>query len=143
MLANGEVGSVDFAFIDADKTGYPAYVERVTELLRPGGVMLLDNTDPAHLEEPSPDAELLDQLSQDMVADPRLTVAVIPLGSGMTSPQRAGDSWQTPSRGVKRRSSRSRLPLFQRRGRPARQLRRQRASRPFAGNPPPGNRLSL
>jgi len=84
MLANGEAGSVDFAFIDADKTGYPAYVERVTKLLRPGGVMLLDNMIRLILEEPSPDAELLDQLSQDMVADPRLTVAVIPLGSGMT-----------------------------------------------------------
>jgi caffeoyl-CoA O-methyltransferase len=84
LIAGGEGGTFDFAFIDADKPGYPAYVERVTELLRPGGVMLLDNMIRLILEEPSPDAELLDRLSRDMVADPRLTVAVLPLGSGMT-----------------------------------------------------------
>src|SRR5689334_18721131 len=34
---------LDFAFVDADKTGYPAYVEEVLPRLRPGGLMVLDN----------------------------------------------------------------------------------------------------
>jgi caffeoyl-CoA O-methyltransferase len=84
MLANGEAGTVDFAFIDADKPGYPGYVERVTELLRPGGMMLLDNMLWSVFDEPREDAAMLDQLSRDMVADDRLTVVVLPIGSGMT-----------------------------------------------------------
>ncbi len=42
-IAAGKAGSYDMAFIDADKTGYEAYYERVLTLLRPGGVMLFDN----------------------------------------------------------------------------------------------------
>jgi caffeoyl-CoA O-methyltransferase len=84
LIAGGETGTFDFAFIDADKPGYPAYVERVTELLRPGGMMLLDNMLWSVFDGPQEDAAMLDQLSRDMVADPRLTVAVLSIGSGMT-----------------------------------------------------------
>ena len=43
MSANGEDGTYDFAFIDADKNGYDAYYEICMKLLRPGGLILLDN----------------------------------------------------------------------------------------------------
>jgi predicted O-methyltransferase YrrM len=84
LLHDGQQATFDFAFIDADKPGYPDYVDRVTELLRPGGVMLLDNMLWSVLGEDHADADMLDALSRRMVADDRLTVAVLPLGSGMT-----------------------------------------------------------
>jgi len=43
LLEQGLGGTVDFMFIDADKTGYPAYFQRGLSLLRPGGVMAFDN----------------------------------------------------------------------------------------------------
>lgn len=90
LIHDGQEGTYDFAFIDADKPNYPHYVDRVTELLRPGGVMVLDNMLWSVLDEPHDDATLLDQLSRRMIADDRLTTAVLPLGSGMTVAVRNG-----------------------------------------------------
>ena len=44
LIDGGEVGQYDFAFIDADKGGYPTYYEQCLQLLRPGGIIAFDNT---------------------------------------------------------------------------------------------------
>src|SRR5439155_1340136 len=44
LLADGEESAYDFAFVDADKTGYDGYYERLMRLVRPGGLIAFDNT---------------------------------------------------------------------------------------------------
>jgi caffeoyl-CoA O-methyltransferase len=84
----------DFAFIDADKTGYARYYEQVLARLRPGGLMLLDNTlqggqvagDLADDE----DVAAIRSLNDAIAADPRVKVLLIPIGDGVSVVQKLG-----------------------------------------------------
>jgi caffeoyl-CoA O-methyltransferase len=86
-LAAGEARSYDFAFIDADKTGYDGYFERCLALLRPGGLIVIDNTLwHGRVAEPSedPDTLSLQALNRKLHHDERIDLALLPIGDGVT-----------------------------------------------------------
>src|SRR4029077_20610737 len=84
----------DFAFIDADKTGYAQYYEEVLARLRPGGLILLDNMlqggrvagDRAEDE----DVAAIRSVNDAIAADPRVTVVLLPIGDGVSLVQKLG-----------------------------------------------------
>jgi predicted O-methyltransferase YrrM len=86
MIAAGE-GPFDFAFIDADKPGYDAYYERALKLLRPGGLMALDNMllsgKVADLKDQHVSAAALRALNEKIYADERVEMALTTIGDGM------------------------------------------------------------
>jgi caffeoyl-CoA O-methyltransferase len=77
---------LDFAFIDADKTGYPAYVEEILPRMRPGGLMVLDNMlrDGRVLDPESDDDRAIHGLNQALVADDRVDVVLVPVRDGVS-----------------------------------------------------------
>lgn len=87
LLAHGEAGTFDLMFIDADKPGYDAYYERGLHLLRPGGLMLLDNmfmdgaaADPHTTDE---NARAIHRLNEKLHDDPRIDLSLLPLADGV------------------------------------------------------------
>ncbi|HEX7349340.1 MAG TPA: class I SAM-dependent methyltransferase [Rhodanobacteraceae bacterium] len=86
-LAAGAAGRYDFAFIDADKTGYDAYYERCLQLVHAGGLLAFDNTlwsgAVAHPAEDD-DTRALQALNDKLQRDPRIDMALLPIGDGLT-----------------------------------------------------------
>lgn len=79
---------VDLAFIDADKTNYPAYYELVMARLRPGGLIMVDNTLwSGSVADPADRAATTVQIREfnDLVMeDPRVTTTLLPIADGLT-----------------------------------------------------------
>lgn len=91
QLAEGAADRFDFAFIDADKTGYDAYYERCLRLVRPGGLIAIDNTLwSGSVARPSSDADTvaLQRLNAKLHADERIDVSLLPVGDGLTLARR-------------------------------------------------------
>ena len=88
LLAAGEAGNYDFAFIDADKTGYRDYYEKCLQLLRPGGLIAVDNTlwsgDVADPAKQGRDTRALRELNEALHRDERVDVAMLTVGDGVT-----------------------------------------------------------
>lgn len=78
----------DFAFIDADKPGYPAYYEAVLERLRTGGLVAIDNVlMSGRVLEPAPDdasALAVAALNRAIAVDERVDVAMLAIADGLT-----------------------------------------------------------
>ncbi|MFQ5690813.1 MAG: class I SAM-dependent methyltransferase [Gemmatimonadota bacterium] len=92
LLADGRAGSFDFAFIDADKENYDAYYERALELVRPGGLIAIDNTlwegkviDPGVTD---PATEAIRALNRKLRDDERVSLSLVPIGDGLTLTRR-------------------------------------------------------
>jgi len=81
-----EEPTFDLAFVDADKTGYPAYVEELHPRMNPNGVVLLDNTlrGGRVLVPESDDDHAVVALNADLAADPRWETVLLPLADGLT-----------------------------------------------------------
>ena len=78
----------DFVFIDADKTNYANYYEACLPMLRPGGMLAVDNTlwsgwvaDRGHQDD---DTVALRKFNERLHADDRVDIALLPLGDGVT-----------------------------------------------------------
>lgn len=88
LLAEGEEGKFDFAFLDAVKTEYDAYYERTLRLLRPGGVMAVDNVlrsgDAADETIRDEGNVAIRAFNYKVHADERVSVALVPIADGLT-----------------------------------------------------------
>jgi predicted O-methyltransferase YrrM len=88
LIAEGQAGTFDFVFIDADKENYEAYFERSLQLVRNGGLIVIDNVlwsgrvaDP-QVQDASTTA--LRSFNDKLRNDPRVTLSVVPIGDGLT-----------------------------------------------------------
>jgi caffeoyl-CoA O-methyltransferase len=79
------VGDVDFAYVDADKTGYPAYYDALVPRVRPGGVLALDNMlQHGRVLDPQDDqARTIAALNDRIAADPRVDAVLLGLRDGL------------------------------------------------------------
>ncbi len=94
LIAAGRAGQFDFAFIDADKGNYAAYYERALTLLRPGGLVAIDNAlwsgrvaDPG---ENDADTAAIRALVGKMRDDARVTCSLVPIGDGLMLGRKRG-----------------------------------------------------
>lgn len=88
LLAQGRAGEFDLAFIDADKQSYGRYYEACLSLLRPGGLMLVDNTlwGGAVADPTDEDADTLGlrAFNDHLLGDQRVSISLVPIGDGLT-----------------------------------------------------------
>jgi len=98
LLAAGEAETFDFAFIDADKSGYDNYYERSLKLVRPGGLIAIDNVlwsgrvaDP---KDQDSQTKKIRAFNQKLHQDQRISLSLVPIADGLTlawkRPQSAG-----------------------------------------------------
>lgn len=94
LLADGHEDRFDFAFIDADKTGYRAYYEACLRLVRPGGLIAVDNTlwNGRVADDSVQDADTcaIRAFNAALHDDVRVDVSLVPIGDGLTLARRRG-----------------------------------------------------
>ncbi|MEH6345302.1 MAG: class I SAM-dependent methyltransferase [Bermanella sp.] len=88
LLKEGRARSFDMAFIDADKENYILYYEACLRLIRPGGLILIDNTlwsgqvcDARFMDE---DTQAIRELNLKLKNDKRIELSMLPVGDGLT-----------------------------------------------------------
>lgn len=88
LLAGGEAETFDFAFIDADKSNYAHYYERSLQLIRPGGLIAIDNVlwsgrvaDPTVQDNRT---KKIRAFNEKLLQDQRINLSLVPIGDGLT-----------------------------------------------------------
>lgn len=88
LIDDGREGEFDFVFIDADKQNYTRYYEMALRLLRPGGLIAIDNTlwsgevaDPANME---PGTRAIRRMNDRLKIDDRVYKSLLPIGDGLS-----------------------------------------------------------
>ena len=88
LIATGQTNSFDFAFIDADKSNYPTYYEKALQLVRPGGLIAIDNV---LWSGRVADSTVTDNRTQTIRAfnaalyqDERIVLSLVPIADGLT-----------------------------------------------------------
>ncbi|BAY16970.1 O-methyltransferase family protein [Anabaenopsis circularis NIES-21] len=88
LLASGEAETFDFAFIDADKSNYDNYYERSLQLVRPGGLIVIDNVlwsgRVADSQVQDNRTKKIRAFNQKLHQDSRVTLSLIPIADGLT-----------------------------------------------------------
>lgn len=88
QLVRESAGSFDLCFIDADKTSYLDYYERALTLLRPGGLILVDNVlwggRVADANTTDPDTVALRAFNRFLAQDKRIEISMLPIADGLT-----------------------------------------------------------
>ncbi len=88
LLQEGAAASYDFAFIDADKQNYAAYYERCLALLRPGGLVAVDNVlwggSVADANDREPDTLAIRAFNAQLHEDARIDLSMVPIGDGLS-----------------------------------------------------------
>lgn len=94
QIAEGQAGTFDFAFIDADKEAYATYYERCLMLLREGGLIAIDNAfwdgrvvDPDNTQRST---RSIRALSETIHRDPRVSMSLVPIGDGLLLARKRG-----------------------------------------------------
>lgn len=88
LIDQGQSGSFDFAFIDADKENYEGYYQHCLNLVKPGGLIAVDNVlwnggviDAARTD---PDTEAIRLFNANIYADQRVDICMVSIGDGLT-----------------------------------------------------------
>lgn len=88
LIDDGQAGTFDFAFIDADKPNYDAYYEMCLKLIRRGGLIGIDNTlwggRVADAAEKDESTDVIRAINQKLATDDRVTSCLVPVGDGLS-----------------------------------------------------------
>lgn len=88
LLTTGQAGTFDFAFIDADKENYDGYYERCLQLIRPGGLIAIDNVlwsgDVVNPQIQDESTKAIRAINQKLRDDERVTLSLVPIADGLT-----------------------------------------------------------
>ena len=88
LLADGEESTYDFAFVDAEKTGYDGYYEQLLRLVRPGGLIIFDNMlrggAVLDVDTDNDDTRAIQALNTKLAGDDRVSVCLLPIADGVS-----------------------------------------------------------